>query len=108
MLVYIENKNNLAEILTYLDIADIKYTTDISKYKTVLITDINNKILKIIKNKKVFLLTNYIENKEIDKLLNIDNIKIITSLPLLKNNKNVIFIPKILPNVNFKKKQKYI
>lgn len=103
MLVYIENKNNLAEILTYLDIADIKYTTDISKYKTVLITDINNKILKIIKNKKVFLLTNYIENKEIDKLLNIDNIKIITSLPLLKNNKNVIFIPKILPNVNLKK-----
>ena len=103
MLVYIENKNNLAEILTYLDIADISYTTDTSKYKTVLITNINNKILKIIKNKKVFLLTNYIENKEIDKILNIENINIITSLPLLKNNKNTIFIPKILPNINLKR-----
>lgn len=106
MLVYIENKDNLAEVLTYLDIAQIKYTTDTNKYKTVLITDINNKILKIIKNKKVFLLTNYIEDK-VNKIPEIDNLKIITSVPILKNNKNTIFIPKIIPKVDLRK-NKYI
>ena len=106
MLVYIENKDNLAEVLTYLDIAQIKYTTDTNKYKTVLITDINNKILKIIKNKKVFLLTNYIEDK-VNKIPEIDNLKIITSVSILKNNKNTIFIPKIIPKVDLRK-NKYI
>lgn len=106
MLVYIENKDNLAEVLTYLDIAQIKYTTDTNKYKTVLITDINNKILKIIKNKKVFLLTNYIEDK-VNKIPEIDNLKIITSISILKNNKNTIFIPKIIPKVDLRK-NKYI
>lgn len=103
MLVYIENKDNLAEVLTYLDRANIKYTTDICKYKIVLITDINDKILKIIKNKKVFLMTNYMEDRQIKKLPNIDNLKIITSISSLKNNKNTIFIPKILPSLNLKK-----
>lgn len=105
MLVYIENKDNLAEVLTYLDMAEIKYATN--NYKTVLITDINNRILKIIKNKKVFLLTNYIEDKIIKKIPNIENLKIITSIPLLKDNKNTIFIPKILPKIELKK-NKYI
>ena len=104
MLVYIENKNILAQILTLLDISKIEYTTNVkNRYNKILITDINNKILKIIKNKKAILLTNYIEDKILNKDLNIENLKIITSMPILKNNKNTTFIPKPIPRYNVKK-----
>lgn len=104
MLVYIENKDNLVQVLTLLDILKIPYTTNKNnKYNKVLITDINNKILKIIKDKKTILLTDYIEDKIINEKIKLDNMKIITSIPLLKNDSNTIFIPKILPKYTLKK-----
>lgn len=107
MLVYIENKEILAQVLSYLDLADIKYTTNVKEnYRLVLITDINNKILKIIKNKKVILLTDYIEDKILNNKLSVpieNNFKVITSLPILKNKSNIFYIPKIIPKINLKK-----
>lgn len=107
MLVYIENKEILAQVLSYLDLADIKYTTNVKEnYRLVLITDINNKILKIKKNKKVILLTDYIEDKILNNKLSApieNNFKVITSLPILKNKSNIFYIPKIIPKINLKK-----
>lgn len=111
MLVYIEDKNNLAKVLSYLDLANISYTTNIKdNYKTVLITDISNKVINIIKDKKVILLTNFIEEKILKRkflLPKIEHLKIITSIGQLKGKNNVCFIPTCLPKYN-QKKEKYI
>ena len=107
MLVYIENKNHLAKVLSELDLISISYTTNIKeKYHTVLITDINSRILKIIKNKKVILYTTFIEEKILNKkflMPPIERLKIITSLSILKKRNDVLFIPPIIPNIITKK-----
>ena len=107
MLVYIENKNHLAKVLLELDLINISYTTNIKeKYHMVLITDINSRILKIIKNKKVILYTNFIEEKILNKkflMPPIERLKIITSLSILKKRNDVLFIPPIIPNIITKK-----
>ena len=111
MLVYIENKNQLSQVLSELDLIKISYTTNIKEnYHTVLITDINNRILKIIKNKKVILYTKFIEEKILNKkflMPPIEKLKIITSLPVLKKRNDSIFIPPCIPRFNIKK-NKYI
>ena len=106
MLVYIENKIILIKVLALLDICQISYTTNPNEYyDTLLIVDINNRIIKLMKNKKTIVLTNYIEEKIIHHKFLISNMpfKMITSLPLLKDNPNTFFIPPILPTVTFKK-----
>lgn len=111
MLVYIENKNYLAQVLSILDLINIPYTTNIKdKYHTVLIVDINNRILKIIKNKKVILYTQFIEEKILTKKFLLPSnlpIKIITNLAILKKRSDTIFIPPILPKF-ITKKNKFI
>lgn len=106
MLVYIENKMILIKILALLDMCQIPYTTNQNEYyDTLLITDINNRIIKLMKNKKAILLTNYIEEKIIRHKLLIPNmpLKMITSMPILKDNSNTFFIPPIIPTVISKK-----
>lgn len=107
MLVYIENKNHLAQVLSILDLINIPYTTNVKeKYHTVLITDINSRILKIIKNKKVILYTNYIEEKILTKKFLIPSSlhsKIITSLSILKKRNDTVFIPNPIPKFTTKK-----
>lgn len=107
MLVYIENKNHLAKVLSELDLISIPYITNIKeKCHTVLITDINSRILKIIKNKKVILYTTFIEEKILNKkflMPPIERLKIITSLSILKKRNDVLFIPPIIPNIITKK-----
>lgn len=107
MLVYIENKNHLAKILSELDLINISYTTNIKdNYHTVLITDINSRIIKIIKNKKVILYTPFIEEKILNKkflMPKVEKLKIITSLSILKKRNDTLFIPPIIPKIITKK-----
>lgn len=107
MLVYIENKKHLAQVLNLLDLANISYTTNLkAHYSTVLITNINNKILKIINNKKVILLTFFIEEDILNNKLvipKINNLKIITNLSILNKNEDVYYIPKTIPYIITKK-----
>lgn len=109
MLVYIEDKNVLAKVLSKLDLANISYTTNVKEnYKSVLITDISNKVINIIKDKKVILLTDYIEEKILKRkflMPKIEHLKIITSITELKEKNNVCFIPKCLPRYNLKKEK---
>lgn len=106
MLVYIENKIILAKVLSLLDLCQISYTTNPKDhYDVLLITDIKNRTLKLMKNKKVFFFTNYVEEKILHHKFLVPNMpfKIITSLPLLKGNADTIFIPPILPVITLKK-----
>lgn len=64
MLVYIENKELLTKIISYLDYAKKEYTLDInSKYEYVVIADINKKSIEISKGKKIILITHLLEEK---------------------------------------------
>ena len=106
MLVYIENKIILAKVLSLLDMCQISYTTNPKDHYDVLfITDIRNRTLKLMKNKKVILFTNYVEEKILHHKLLLPNmsLKMITSIPLLKGNPDTVFIPPILPDVTLKK-----
>ncbi len=64
MFIYIENKELLTKILSYLDYINKEYTLDINgNYDYVLIADINKKSIEISKNKKVILITYLFEEK---------------------------------------------
>lgn len=120
LLVNIENKELLSLIVNYLDNTDLNYTTDINaSYDTIIIAEVNNKIIKFIEkenNKKIIFLThleeeNILNNKINDKLTKILNkcYLIITSLPSIKNiiskkiNCNIVVIEKELPIICFSK-----
>lgn len=109
MLVYIEDKMILAKVLSYLDLANIPCTTNINdNYNTVLIADISNRVINVIKDKKVILFTNFIEEKILKRkflLPKIEHLKIITSIEQLKGKNNVCFIPTCLPNYHLKKEK---
>lgn len=114
-LIYIENKDLLTKIVTYLDYQMIEYTTDInSDFKTLIIAQNNKKSLDLIKKAKRIIYIAYLDelkisnsylkkgkkhivykNKMVD-FFNKCNI-IVTSLPALKKiigSKKVVIIPK--------------
>ena len=106
MLVYIENKITLAKVLALLDMCQIPYTTNQNEYyDTLFIVDINNRTMKLMRNKKTILFTNYIEEKILRHKILMPNMpfKVITSIPLLKDNFNTFFIPPVIPIVTLKK-----
>ena len=123
MLIYIEDKELLSKIISYLDYANKDYTLDINdNYEYVLIGDINKKSIEISKNKKVILITylfekkiyrsltkNNKQNREFKNRLinNINNFKkVIVSLDTIKNllqdktNTEIVTINKELPVIN--------
>ena len=120
ILVYIENKEILTKIISYLENANINYVTDINlEYEYILLAEVNNKILKLIenkKNKKIIFITyleeeNILNNKiseKLKKLLN-KSYKIIVSLPSIKKNlkkvtKNeIVIIEHELPIISISK-----
>lgn len=120
ILVYIENKEILTKTISYLENANINYVTDINlEYEYILLAEVNNKILKLIenkKNKKIIFITyleeeNILNNKiseKLKKLLN-KSYKIIVSLPSIKKNlkkvtKNeIVIIEHELPIISISK-----
>lgn len=123
MLIYIENKELLTKILSYLDYINKDYTLDINgNYEYVLIADINKKSIEISKNKKVILITylfeekiyrvftkNNKQNREFKNRLinNINNFyKVIVSIEPIKKiletktNTEIVTINKELPTIN--------
>ncbi len=120
ILVYIENKEILTKTISYLENANINYVTDIDlEYEYILLAEVNNKILKLIenkKNKKIIFITyleeeNILNNKiseKLKKLLN-KSYKIIVSLPSIKKNlkkvtKNeIVIIEHELPIISISK-----
>lgn len=123
MLIYIENKELLTKILSYLDYQNKNYTLDInSEYEYVVISDINKRSLEISKGKKIILVTHLLEekiyrvftknnkqNREFKNRLirNIDTFyKVIVSLEaikkllLTKTSTNVITINEEIPTIN--------
>lgn len=123
ILVYIENKELLTKIISYLDKTELKYTTDFnSEYDYIIISSFRNKILNFInninlKNKKIIYLTYLDEDKIINNKMNeeyynlLDKCyKIIVSLPSIKKfletkiKSNISIIEKELPIININKK----
>ena len=120
ILVYIENKEILTKTISYLENANINYVTDINlEYEYILLAEVNNKILKLMenkKNKKIIFITyleeeNILNNKiseKLKKLLN-KSYKIIVSLPSIKKNlkkvtKNeIVIIEHELPIISISK-----
>lgn len=120
ILVYIENKEILTKTISYLENANINYVTDINlEYEYILLAEVNNKILKLIenkKNKKIIFITyleeeNILNNKiseKLKKLLN-KSYKIVVSLPSIKKNlkkvtKNeIVIIEHELPIISISK-----
>lgn len=113
-LIYIENKNLLNKIVTYLDYQMIEYTTDInSDFKTLIIAQNNKKSLDLIKKAKKIIYIAYLDELKISnsylkkgkKYLIYKNKMsdffnkchlIITSLPSLKriiNSKKIVTVP---------------
>ena len=70
VLVYIENREFLSKIITYLEKSEILFTTDFEvDYDTILVAELNNRTIKLIKNnylmkKKIIFLT-YLEESKI-------------------------------------------
>ena len=113
-LIYIENRELLTKILTYLDYGKIEYTTDInSEFKILIIAQNNKKTQDLMKKAKkiiyiayldeVKLLNSYLKNAKkyaiykhkMNDFFECCNI-IITSVPYLKkviNQKKVVLIP---------------
>lgn len=123
MFIYIENKELLSKIISYLDYINKEYTLDInSEYEYVLIADINKKSIEISKNKKVILITylfekkiyksfikNNKQNREFkNRLINCINKfnKVIVSIEYIKElledktSTEIITINKELPSIN--------
>lgn len=123
MLIYIENKELLTKILSYLDYNNKNYTLDInSEYEYVVIADINKKSLEIANGKKIILIAYLLEekiyrvftknnkqNREFKNRLirNIDSFyKVIVSLEaikrllLTKTSTNIITINYEIPTIN--------
>ena len=114
-LVYIENKDLLTKIVTYLDYSNLEYTMDMnSDFKTLIIAQNNKKSLDLIKKAKRIIYIAYLDELKISNsylkkgkkyavyknkmtdFFNKCNL-IITSLPSLKKiigSKKVITIPK--------------
>ena len=119
LLVYIENKELLSQIVSYLDNTNINYTTDINdNYDRILIAESNSKIKNIIdkSNKKIVFITYLLEKDILNNKINSNLIKIlnscyliITSLPSIKNilsekvNCKIVIIEKELPIICFSK-----
>lgn len=113
-LIYIENKDLLTKMVTYLDYCNLEYTTDVnSNFKTLIIAQNNKKSLELIKRAKKVIYIAYLDELKISnsylkkgKKYSIYKNKmldfftkchlIITSLPALKKimgNKKVLTIP---------------
>lgn len=121
MLIYIENKELLTKIISYLDYNKKSYTLDInSEYEYVVIADINKRSLEISKGKKIIFIAYLLEekiykvftknnkqNREFKNRLirNINEFyKVIVSLEPLKNmlntKTNIQVINKEIPTIN--------
>lgn len=136
ILLYMENKNLMAKIITYLDNTKLNYTTDINEeYEFILVADLKQKTIDFIKekfklNKKIIFIT-YLEEDKIynsfkknnknskiylKKLYSVLRIcyKIITSLPYFKKElsvnikKTIEIIPREIPIINISKNNKDI
>lgn len=133
LLVYIENKNLLTKMLSYLDELDLNYTTDInSNYDTLLIAEPSKKINEFISkiNKNIIFITNLEEYKIIkhhqgkgknskNYFINLTKIlnrcsRIIVTMPSIKNilektvKREIIIIEKEIPIINISKSNKDI
>ena len=128
--VYIENKKFLSKIITYLENANVLFTTDFNNdYDIVLVAEINKRTMKLVKNsyllkKKVIFISHLEENKIISNydlhnkysieyrstLYNFLNMcdLIIVSLPYFKTllnkkiKRNIIVIERELEPINLK------
>ena len=111
ILLYMENKNLMAKVITYLDNTKLNYTTDINEdYEFILVADLKQKTIEFIKeqfklNKKIIFITYLEENKiynsfkknnknskiYLKKLYSVLRIcyKIITSLPYFKKELSI-------------------
>lgn len=128
--VYIENKKFLSKIITYLENANVLFTTDFNNdYDIVLVAEINKRTMKLVKNsyllkKKVIFISHLEENKIISNydlqskysieyrstLYNFLNMcdLIIVSLPYFKTllnkkiKRNIIVIEREIEPINLK------
>lgn len=128
ILVYIENKQLLSKVITYLDNTNLKYTTSLQEdFKYILVAEVKPKIMKIVeeykkKDKEIIFLT-YLEEERIyinsrlknksgktymNKIYSLVNKAslVLVSLPSIKQilkkltRKEIQIIPKELPNIN--------
>lgn len=128
--VYIENKNFLGKIVSYLENSNLLFTTDLNdNYDIVLVAEINKRTMKLVKNsyllkKKIVFLT-HLEEEKILKNFHLNNKfsieyrsivynflnmceLIIVSLPYFKKllnkklNRNIIVIERLVEVLNVK------